>query len=127
SVFSVDGSNKLETTVQLPPQQTTKSSSNENDISKSPLNEESTKVAKRTIKRGKSKLDALAAKYGVPTATKLNTLEKSKVDWNMFVVNEGIRDELTQKNKDGYLEKVAFLQRTDERIEDHLNLSRRKK
>ncbi|KAG0283261.1 swr complex subunit [Linnemannia gamsii] len=65
--------------------------------------------------RKKSNLDELAATYGVKKPPKLNTLEKSKLDWNNFVGKEGIEDELKHHNKDGYMEKVAFLQRTDER------------
>ena len=64
--------------------------------------------------------------------TKLTTLEKSKLDWNQFVDKEGIRDELTQNKKDGYvvwryrdfdiindsyLDKMDFLKRTSEREE----------
>ncbi|KAI7826891.1 bucentaur or craniofacial development-domain-containing protein [Gamsiella multidivaricata] len=65
--------------------------------------------------RKKSQLDELAATYGVKKPSKMNTLEKSKLDWKNFVGKEGIEDELKHHNKDGYMEKVAFLQRTDER------------
>ncbi|KAF9361172.1 Craniofacial development protein 1 [Mortierella sp. AD094] len=64
--------------------------------------------------RKKSTLDELATTYGVKKPPKMNTLEKSKLDWNNFVGKEGIEDELKHHNKDGYMEKVAFLQRTDE-------------
>ncbi|KAF9164249.1 Craniofacial development protein 1 [Mortierella sp. AD011] len=64
--------------------------------------------------RKKSILDELAATYGVKKPPKMNTLEKSKLDWKNFVGKEGIEDELKHHNKDGYMEKVAFLQRTDE-------------
>ncbi|KAG0272065.1 Craniofacial development protein 1 [Linnemannia exigua] len=73
-----------------------------------------TKPPVRFIRR-KSTLDQLAATYGVKKPPKLNTLEKSKLDWKNFVGKEGIEDELKHHNKDGYMEKVAFLQRTDER------------
>lgn len=48
---------------------------------------------------------------------KINTLEKSKLDWDNFKRTEGIAEDLKNHNKgkDGYLEKQAFLQRTDER------------
>jgi hypothetical protein len=64
-----------------------------------------------------SRLPALAKKYKVAESIRLNTLEKSKLDWNKFIEEEGIKDELVRKNKDGYLEKVAFLNRVDERQE----------
>lgn len=49
--------------------------------------------------------------------TKMSTLEKSKLDWERFKHEEGIVEELKSHNrgKGGYLEKQAFLQRTDER------------
>ncbi|AOW04784.1 YALI0E00946p [Yarrowia lipolytica CLIB122] len=40
---------------------------------------------------------------------KLNTLEQSKADWGAFVDKEGIGHDLSQHNKDGYLEKRDFL------------------
>ncbi|KAL7271893.1 swr complex subunit [Rhizina undulata] len=50
-------------------------------------------------------------------ATKLNTLEKSKLDWESYIDKEGIGDELKQFNKGekGYLEKQAFLGRVEEK------------
>uniref|UniRef100_H2ZLR0 Craniofacial development protein 1 n=1 Tax=Ciona savignyi TaxID=51511 RepID=H2ZLR0_CIOSA len=48
---------------------------------------------------------------------KLSTLEKSKLDWDRYKEEEGIEDELKtyNKGKQGYLEKVSFLERTDMR------------
>jgi len=72
-------------------------------------------------------LDSLATTYGVKKPAKMNTLEKSKLDWNAFVGKEGIEDELKHHNKDGYMEKVAFLQRTDERRDQEYQLLKKKK
>lgn len=46
---------------------------------------------------------------------KISVLDKSKLDWDGFKHEEGISEELTTHNrgKDGYLERQAFLQRTD--------------
>ncbi|KAF9106521.1 swr complex subunit [Mortierella sp. GBA35] len=77
--------------------------------------------------RKKSNLDELAATYGVKKPAKLNTLEKSKLDWNNFVGKEGIEDELKHHNKDGYMEKVAFLQRTDERRDEEYQQLKKKR
>ncbi|KAF8984538.1 swr complex subunit [Haplosporangium bisporale] len=77
--------------------------------------------------RKKSTLDELAATYGVKKPAKLNTLEKSKLDWNQFVGKEGIEDELKHHNKDGYMEKVAFLQRTDARRDQEYQAMKKKK
>ncbi|XP_060073375.1 craniofacial development protein 1-like [Ylistrum balloti] len=48
---------------------------------------------------------------------KMGTLEKSKLDWNSFKEQEGISEELKIHNrgKSGYLERMAFLERTDHR------------
>lgn len=59
---------------------------------------------------------------------KMSTLEKSRLDWMEFKVEEGIDEELKvfNKGKHGYLEKQAFIQRTDERqfeIERSLRLA----
>lgn len=85
-----------------------------------------TKVPVRYIRK-KSNLDELAATYGVKKPPKLNTLEKSKLDWKNFVGKEGIEDELKHHNKDGYMEKVAFLQRTDERRDQEYQQLKKKR
>ncbi|XP_028392279.1 craniofacial development protein 1-like isoform X2 [Dendronephthya gigantea] len=46
---------------------------------------------------------------------KLSTLEKSKLDWTSFKKDEGIEDELKTSNRDGFLEKQAFLNRVDQK------------
>uniref|UniRef100_A0A182RTS2 Craniofacial development protein 1 n=1 Tax=Anopheles funestus TaxID=62324 RepID=A0A182RTS2_ANOFN len=47
--------------------------------------------------------------------TKLNTLEKTKLDWTSFKRQEGIEEELQthNKGKEGFLERRDFLERTD--------------
>ncbi|KAG9475262.1 craniofacial development protein 1 [Eleutherodactylus coqui] len=48
---------------------------------------------------------------------KMSTLEKSKLDWESFKVQEGIGEELALHNrgKDGYIDRKAFLERVDYR------------
>ena len=48
---------------------------------------------------------------------KLGCLDKSKMDWNKYVAEEGIKEELEtfNKGKDGYVEKQMFLDRADYR------------
>lgn len=48
---------------------------------------------------------------------KISTLEKSKLDWERYKQERGIGQELQTHNrgKDGYMEKQAFLERTDQR------------
>lgn len=57
---------------------------------------------------------------------KFNTLEKSKVDFAKFVDEEGIDSELTQHNKNGYLERQDFLSRVQLHRDTHINDIRRK-
>ncbi len=51
---------------------------------------------------------------------KLNTIEKSKMDWAGYVDQEGIKEELdkAEKGKDGYLGKMDFLGRVGAKRED---------
>lgn len=84
------------------------------------------------------RLAQIAKKYGVkgldPTLiTKLTTLEKSKLDWfvifydrNKHVEQEGIKVDLARGNKDGYMERVAFLNRTDARQAEQIALLKSK-
>ena len=48
---------------------------------------------------------------------KLGCLDKSKMDWNKYVEEEGIKEELQthNKGKEGYVEKQMFLERADHR------------
>ncbi|KAK7504659.1 hypothetical protein BaRGS_00004145 [Batillaria attramentaria] len=60
---------------------------------------------------------------------KMGTLEKSKLDWDSFKRKEGIEEDLKihNKGKDGYIERMAFLNRADVRqfeIERDLRLSK---
>lgn len=57
---------------------------------------------------------------------KFNTLEKSRVDFAKFVDSEGISDELTQHNKNGYLEKQDFLSRVEFHRDSSMKEIRRK-
>lgn len=55
----------------------------------------------------------LAEEYAAGRAKKLNTLDKSRLDWLGFVDHEGINADLKKHNKNGYLEKQGFLARVD--------------
>lgn len=83
-------------------------------------------ISKTAPRMKKSRLEVLAIKYGVSETIRLNTLEKSKLDWNKFVEEEGIKDELKRKNRDGYMERQAFLQRVENRKEEMIRDMKRK-
>jgi len=52
---------------------------------------------------------------------KMGCLDKSKLDWNKYVDETGIREELStfNKGKEGYVEKQMFLERADLRQFEH--------
>lgn len=50
---------------------------------------------------------------------KLSTLEKSRLDWALFVDKRDIQDELKIGNRDGYLEKQDFLGRLDAKRDEN--------
>lgn len=66
-----------------------------------------------------------SSSFSTATATaagagpKLNTIEKSKLDWAGYVDREGIKEELdgAEKAKEGYLGKMEFLGRMEGRRE----------
>ncbi|XP_060779940.1 craniofacial development protein 1 [Neoarius graeffei] len=63
---------------------------------------------------------------------KMSTLEKSKLDWDSFKVEEGISEELAIHNrgKEGYVERKNFLERVDRRqfeLEKNVRLSNMKR
>ncbi|KAM0752904.1 BCNT-domain-containing protein [Meredithblackwellia eburnea MCA 4105] len=72
------------------------------------------KLAPKRAKAGG--LAGMAAALAKPA--KLNTLEKSKLDWNRFVDKEELAEDLSNARKDGYLEKQDFLRRTDSKREE---------
>lgn len=60
--------------------------------------------------------------------TKLNTIEKSKLDWAGYVDKEGIKDELegAEKAKDGYLGKMDFLDKMSAKREGGISSLKKK-
>lgn len=78
---------------------------------------------KRVVKRKKSTMMDELAKG---KAQKLNTLEKSRLDWLGYVDKEGIKDDLSQHNKDGYLNKQDFLMRVEHRIDSDWKQGKKK-
>ncbi|KAF3185154.1 swr complex subunit [Orbilia oligospora] len=69
-----------------------------------------------------SKFDpAFVGAGGAKKASKLNTLEKSRLDWAGFVDKEGIGDELDKRRREGgdsYLERQDFLGRVGSRTSE---------
>ncbi|KAL8711181.1 MAG: hypothetical protein Q9220_004326 [cf. Caloplaca sp. 1 TL-2023] len=62
------------------------------------------------------------------TGPKLNTIEKSKLDWASHVDKEGLKEELdvAEKAKGGYMGRMEFLGRTEAKREEDLKSARTK-
>ena len=67
-------------------------------------------------------------KVVVPKEQKMNVVNKSKMDWEAHVEQEGDREELVQaaKAKGAYLDRVDFLGRTEMNREEELRMARMK-
>jgi hypothetical protein len=82
-------------------------------------------------KKRASAFDAAAAARSKTSAqpAKINTLEKSRLDWAGFVDKEGIGDDLKKWNKGdkGYLDRQAFLGRVEENKDRQLKEARTQK
>jgi Bucentaur or craniofacial development len=59
---------------------------------------------------------------------KINTVEKSKMDWEAHVDREGLQDELREhaKAKEGYLGRMDFLEKVEQRTEEEARKARMK-
>jgi hypothetical protein len=61
-------------------------------------------------------------------AKKLTTLDKSMMDWKAHTVDTDLKDELdTNRKSGGYLERVEFLRRVEERKEENLEAMKSRK
>eukprot|EP00999_Lentomonas_sp_LEN2_P000320 NODE_1321_length_908_cov_74.956466_g1275_i0.p1 GENE.NODE_1321_length_908_cov_74.956466_g1275_i0~~NODE_1321_length_908_cov_74.956466_g1275_i0.p1 ORF type:complete len:244 (-),score=41.84 NODE_1321_length_908_cov_74.956466_g1275_i0:176-862(-) len=67
----------------------------------------------KNMSKPQSSLDKVFNNLAGPK--KMSTFTKTKSDWQQFVEKEELEEDLKKHNKDGYLEKQAFLSRTDER------------
>lgn len=90
-------------------------------------NRESNKPAVAKPKGLQSVLNAIKT-----NKTKLNTLQKTSLDWSQFKKEHGIEEELESYNKGrgGYIERKRFLERSDLRsyeIERDMRMAKRKK
>lgn len=68
------------------------------------------------------------APVGANKGPKLNTVEKSKLDWAGFVDKEGIAEELddASKGKEGYLGRMDFLGRVEAKRDEEMKSARKK-
>lgn len=80
---------------------------------------------KRPIASSNSVLDRL----GIGKKQKLSTLEKSRLDWSAHKDSESLHEDLDshRRGKNSYVEKKAFLERTELRQHDHYLTNVKKK
>jgi len=67
-----------------------------------------------------------AAVDAMKDVSKINTVDKSSMDWETYKVETGIGDEVEQAAKNGYVGKQEFLTRVDQR-QYSLELEERKR
>lgn len=79
--------------------------------------------AKRRPGPAKRKL-TLQQEYEAGKTKKINTLQKSQLDWLNYVDKEGLQDDLKRHNKDGYLEKQGFLARVEHNVDQDIRSHR---
>ncbi|KAG5519818.1 hypothetical protein PMAC_000091 [Pneumocystis sp. 'macacae'] len=71
-------------------------------------------TSKSSLRRPTKRVSSLEVSNN--KTVKLNTLEKSRLDWAKFVDKEGISDELKSASKDAYIDKQLFFQITEEKM-----------
>ncbi|XP_018330978.1 craniofacial development protein 1 [Agrilus planipennis] len=83
------------------------------DEAKGLVNENSSTSTNSGKKVRKGGLNSVLGQIG--KKSKINTLDKTKLDWDQYKKEENIEEELKaySKSKDGYLERQDFLQRAD--------------
>lgn len=74
-----------------------------------------------SLKRPTTSATSVLDRLGIAKKQKLSTLEKSRLDWSVHKQSESLIEDLDshRRGKDSYVEKKAFLQRTELREHDH--------
>lgn len=65
--------------------------------------------------------NSILDRLGIGKKPKLSTLEKSRLDWSAHKDTESLNDDLDshRRGKNSYVEKQAFLERSEQRQHDH--------
>ena len=74
-----------------------------------------------SLKRPATTSNSILDRLGLGKKPKLSTLEKSRLDWSAHKDTESLNDDLDshRRGKNSYVEKQAFLERTEHRQHDH--------
>ncbi|ODV93332.1 hypothetical protein PACTADRAFT_51934 [Pachysolen tannophilus NRRL Y-2460] len=98
-------------------------SRNQNQLKDSPASISGGPQRKSFKRKRPSLLDAV---INDSKASKLSTLEKSRLDWSSYVDKHNIKDELKTNKKGGYLDKQDFLSRVERNLDDKYKASKKK-
>lgn len=84
---------------------------------------------KRPAAAASSSANSVLDRLGLGKKQKLSTLEKSRLDWSAHKDTESLHDDLDshRRGKNSYVEKKAFLERTEQRVHDHYLTNVKKK
>ncbi|OMJ24090.1 SWR1-complex protein 5 [Smittium culicis] len=74
----------------------------------------------KPVARKPSKFSQIEAEVGASFKKKLNTVEQSKMKWDKLVEKEDIKAELQNHNKDGYVEKLEFIDRVNDQKNEYI-------
>jgi hypothetical protein len=82
-----------------------------------------------SLKRPATSSNSLLDRLGIGKKQKLSTLEKSRLDWSAHKESESLTEDLDshRRSKDSYVEKKAFLERSELREHDHYLVNVKKK
>jgi hypothetical protein len=82
-----------------------------------------------SLKRPAASSNSVLDRLGIGKKQKLSTLEKSRLDWHAHKQSESLTDDLDshRRGKDSYVERKAFLERSELREHDHFLTNIKKK
>ncbi|PVV04151.1 hypothetical protein BB560_001350 [Smittium megazygosporum] len=83
--------------------------------------EQDSEIPKDEFKLKPSKFSEIEAQVNSTLGKKLNTVQKSKLQWDSFTKKEDITHILDKRAKDGYVEKLDFLDRAYKTKTDYLS------
>jgi len=86
-------------------------------------------AVKRPAPSSATTSNSILDRLGIGKKQKLSTLEKSRLDWSAHKQSEALTDDLDshRRGKESYVERKAFLERSEAREHDHYLINVKKK
>jgi len=86
-------------------------------------------AVKRPAPSSATTSNSILDRLGIGKKQKLSTLEKSRLDWSAHKQSESLTEDLDshRRGKESYVEKKAFLERSEVREHDHYLINAKKK